>query len=118
MGNSLRQFDDLQLLAKRVLEGNNFEVDLEIFSKFSEDMRFWLLNNFDDPMIIDRADQIPSIQYQRRKRKIWDFLPGGGGIAMFGSYREKEEVREQVREAARLYASIHFLLRNYDEGIV
>lgn len=118
MPENLRQFDDLQVLAERVLNGDNFEADLETFARFSEDMRHWLLETFHDPMIISRAEKIPGIQFERAKTTLWDMLPGSGGIKMLKSYRAKKEVKEQVREAARLFASIQFLLRNHDEGLV
>jgi len=118
MPKNLRQFEDLLVLAERVLNGDNFEADLETFARFSEDMQHWLLDNFDDPMITSRAEKIPRIQFEKSRTSLWDMLPGGGGIGMLKSYRKKSEAREQVREAARLYASIHYLLRNYDEDLV
>lgn len=118
MPNNLRQFEDLQILAERVLNGNNFEADLETFARFSEDMQHWILDNFNDPMITSRAEKIPKVQFEESNSSLWDVLPGSGGIKMLKSYKAKQAVKEQVREAARLFASIQFLLRNYDEGLV
>jgi hypothetical protein len=118
MSFSLRQFEDIQILADRIEQGNNFDADLEMFARFSADMRRWLLQHFDDPMIVERAQQIPPIEFEKSRPSVWDMLPGGGGISMFKSYKKKNELKEKVKEAARLFASIQFLLNNYFEDTV
>ena len=118
MSFSLRQFEDIQILADRIEQGDHFESDLQMFARFSEDMRNWLLDNFDDPMIVERARKIPHIDFEKSKTSLWDVLPGGGGISMFKSYKKKNEAKEKVKEAARLFSSIQFLLKNHFEDTV
>ena len=113
MSHPLSGFDDLQHMAEQVLEGNNFEIDLKNFLDYSEQMRHWVLRHFRDPAIVRRARQIPVIEYDNKKGSLWNSLPGGAGIGMYKQHKEKEAIRDKVRETARIFDDIKHLLGPY-----
>jgi hypothetical protein len=113
MSHPLSGFDDLQHMAEQVLEGDNFELDLKSFLDYTEQMRHWVLRHFDEPAIVRRARQLPVIDYDNKKGGLWSALPGGGGIGMYKQHKEKEVVKEKVKEMARLFDDIRRLLEPY-----
>lgn len=118
MSNPLSGFDDLQIMAEQVLEGNNFEIDLKSFIDYAEQMRHWVIRHFDEPAILRRARQIPAIEYDNKKGGLWNALPGGAGIGMYKQHQEKEAIRGQVKETAQLFDDIKRLLQPYYDDFV
>ena len=106
MSFSLRQFEDIQILAERIEQGDHFESDLEMFARFSEDMRTWLLQNFDDPMIVQRTQKIPHIDFEKSKTSLWDVLPGGGGISIDNRYVNGFESFSSWRSESERYCIV------------
>lgn len=117
MPNLDQPFEDLQALARRVIEGDNFEVDLEIFIGFAREMRRWVLDNFDGYRIRQMAGNIPEVEYDPRRGGFWNAL-GASGIRMYKQHQEREKVKAQVREIARQFASIHRLVGEEPDDIV
>ncbi|MCO6491773.1 MAG: hypothetical protein J5I98_25380 [Phaeodactylibacter sp.] len=117
MPNLDQPFHDLQALAQRVIRGDNFEVDLEIFEQFAGDLRLWVLDNFDGYRIRELARSIPEIEYERRKGGLWSAL-GASGIQMYKQRQERERVKAQVREIARRFEAIHRLVGEEEDDLV
>ncbi len=116
MANLDQPFHDLQALAQRVIQGKNFDVDLEIFVQFAGDLRLWVLDNFDDYRIRQLARNIPEAEYNRKRGGLWGAL-GASGIRMYKQHQEREAVKEQVREIARIFDAIHRMIGEED-GLV
>ncbi|MCB0589545.1 MAG: hypothetical protein KDD06_29945 [Phaeodactylibacter sp.] len=110
-------FRDLQALAQRVIRGDNFEVDLQIFEQFARDLRLWVLDNFDGYRIRQLAGSIPEIEYDRKRGGIWSAL-GAGGIKMYKQHQEREKVKAQVKEIAGVFDAIHRLASDETDDIV
>lgn len=117
MPNLDQPFHDLQALAQRVIRGDNFEVDLEIFEQFAGDLRLWVLDNFDGYRVRELARSIPEIEYERRKGGLWSAL-GASGIQMYKQRQERERVKAQVREIARRFEAIHRLVGEEEDDLV
>ncbi|MCB0550874.1 MAG: hypothetical protein KDD19_25115 [Phaeodactylibacter sp.] len=114
MPNLDQPFHDVQALAKRVIEGNNFDVDLEIFTQFAGDLKLWVLDHFDGYRIRQLAHGIPKIEYNRKRGGLWSAL-GASGMRMYKQHQEREQVKEQVQEIARAFRAIHRLIEEEDE---
>ena len=117
MPNLNQPFHDLQILAQRVIKGDNFEVDLQIFAQFAGDLRLWVLDNFEGYRIRQLARGIPEIEYSGKRGGLWGAL-GASGIRMYKQHQEREEVKGQVREIARVFDAIHRLISDETDDIV
>lgn len=114
MPNLDQPFNDLQALARRVTQSENFDVDLEIFSQFASELRLWVLDNFDDYRVRQLARSVPEIEYNRKRGGLWSAL-GASGISMYKQHQEREQVKERVQEIARIFRAIHRLLGEEDD---
>lgn len=117
MANLDQPFHDLQALAQRVVRGDNFDVDLEIFAQFAAELRLWVLDNFDGYRIRQLAESIPAIEYDKKRGGLWSAL-GASGIRMYKKHQERERIREQVQEIARRFDAVHRLAIEEEDGIV
>ena len=117
MANLDQPFHDLQALARRVIEGDNFEVDLQIFTQFAGDLRLWVLDNFGGYRIRQLARNMPEIEYSGKRGGLWGAL-GASGIRMYKQHREREEAKAQMQEVARSFDAIHRLIGKEEDDIV
>lgn len=117
MSDLNQPFQDLQVLARRVIEGDNFEIDLEIFTEFAGSLRMWVLDNFDSYRIRQLARSIPEIEYNPKRGGLWNAL-GASGINMYKQHQEREKVKAQVREMARVFAAVSRLIDEESDDIV
>lgn len=109
---SHRQFQDIQTLASRVLEGSHFDTDIETFSRYSEQLRHWIYDFTDDDRIVGRLEKIPFIEFHKEQSSFWDVVPGISPFRMYNKYRDREAVKAKVQEAASLFQAIYFLLQD------
>ncbi|HMQ48170.1 MAG TPA: hypothetical protein PKA00_12320 [Saprospiraceae bacterium] len=107
-----RQFQDIQTLASRVLEGDHFDTDIETFSRFSEQFRHWIYDFTDDYRVVERLEKIPFIEVQKEQSSFWDAVPGISPFRMYNKYRDREGIKAKVKEAASLFNAIYFLLQD------
>lgn len=107
-----RSFQDIQVLAQRVMDGDDFETDLENFARFSGELKAYLYQHIDDPVITERLDRLPEIDFKSQKTTVWSIFLPKSSIEMYDKYRRNQEVVHQVREAASIFSSIHMLLRD------
>ncbi len=115
MASIHQAFKDVQALAERVQESDNFEVDLKIFLDFSEEMQQWVRYNFEDRYIWRLLDRMPVIEKDKVGGGFWKSI-GATGISMYRKSQQRQQVKEQVRETAGLFAAIHqFILKHYDD---
>jgi hypothetical protein len=119
--NVRRQIKDIQSRAERLINGSPTMDDIEEFDQYNEELKNYLLNNLDDPDLLERVRQIPKVleesDGQVAARGIVSVLIGmvaSGFVSYFQQRTRIENSRDAIREARGAYASIEFFMRNMD----
>lgn len=111
--NVSRQLKDIISQAELLKSSSNFETDARNFSKFNDELKAFLVQNYDDEMIAERIEKIPYINYKRVEHKLWYwFVLPLEVIYLWKKYLAKEKCLQEVNEAKSLYSSLQFLLKN------
>lgn len=107
-----RQLEDILSQAERIISGNPDLETLESFFKYSAELKTFLKNNFQNEMILERANLIPDMSFSKYDTgflaDIVGYLLGSG----LGSFRERMQIRralEDIRTAQGYFSSIQFL---------
>jgi hypothetical protein len=123
MASPLRQIQDIQVQAERLIS-NKADLDqIAEFSKYSDEIKFYLMENIDDEEILSYVRDIPTFEIEESElKKTAEGI--FAGILSFASYglagyfrnqRARDKALEVVRDIRSKYASIEFMCRNYFE---
>ena len=105
-------FDDIAYLAKQVQEGEQFDIELRTFMRTARDLRDYLYGHTSDPLIHDHLDLLPDrLDMSPPDGPLIQYCLPRTARHMYGKYKQREKVREQVRRIAARYAVIRRLLR-------
>lgn len=107
-----RHFEDLAYLVEQLEASNSFEIDLGHFIELSNFMKAELQRQYRrDYEILDRLADLPD----------WDPFPPDQGFLekllpkssrnMYGRYKHKQKVLEQVRHTGRVFYTIHLMIQ-------
>lgn len=108
-----RQLKDIISQAEYLRNSPNFEVDAENFSKFNNELKAYLIQHYDDPMVAERVQQIPYINYKSVQHKLWYWIVFPVELVyLWQKGVAKSKCLRDVNEAKNLYSSIQFLLKN------
>lgn len=115
--NILRQIKDFQAQSDRIILSKQGLDSYQDLSKYSEEIKNYLLENIKDKFILDHIHSIPYISLDSIER------PDGGLIgklaffaglgSLYHSHQNNDEILSLIREVKNKYASLEFLLRNY-----
>ena len=113
--NILRQVKDIQYQAEKICTSSPSTTDIENFSKYSEEIKSFLLSHIEIPEIKKLVNDIPKIPKNESVGKK-------GALAFFAVpllsawYQEKqfiEAATSKINMCKGKYASIEFILKNY-----
>lgn len=108
--NTIRQIKDVISQADRILSGNNANAEIGDFSRFSGEMKTYLLAHFSDSAVIDLVHQIPAIKPNKSAGKNLLlgllFLPAIYFGAEMDCSSSHEGLLFKVREAKEKYARL------------
>jgi hypothetical protein len=108
----LRQLKDIQAQADKILAGENSNEVIETFSKYSIELKDYMLNKIDSPEIKSYLKEIPEINYSRTKVKLWQYLIlPMWWIALYNDYQAKNEALEDVQMVKGKYATLEMLVK-------
>lgn len=107
-----RQFDELQYLAERIEEGDNFEADLNMYIRLSRTLEQDLYDQVYDAQVLRVLSQLPAVQAPEKKRTFWNTVMPKSTYGMYDRYRHKETMREQVRASAATFRRIQRMLED------
>lgn len=107
-----RHFEDLAYLADQLEDSTSFEIDLGHFIELSNFMKAELsYQYYRDYEVQNKLNKIPD----------WDPFPPDEGFLekllpkssrkMYGKYKHKQKVLDQVRHTGQVFYSIHLLIR-------
>lgn len=108
-----RQLKDIISQAERLKNSHNFQDDLADFSVYNEELKAYLHEHYDDPMIFERVQKLPHIKFNDMPFSWLYYL----FIPMFLIYSvklyiERQRCMHDVEDAKSIYSSLLFLLRN------
>ena len=94
----LRQLKDIQAQADRILTGENSDETIETFAKYSVEFKDYISTNIESPTIKSYLKELPEINYNRTKVKLWQYLIlPMWWIALYNDYQAKNETVEDIQ---------------------
>lgn len=101
----IRQLDDIANQADYLLnQSEPSDEEIEEFSKYSKDLKGFLLKNTTNSHIIERLNEIPDFSY--KANSFWF-----SGRASIFKYFKKVKALDKIRLIQSLYSSIKFLFK-------
>lgn len=116
--NILRQITDLQVQADRLInEKTNLE-EIEQFSKYSREIKTFLLQAVNDDFVKKYVLEIPDLDLNSTKvssnaKSIVAIRLGGIGGSYYREKQKVDEALDTVTDIRNKYASAEFMLKNY-----
>lgn len=105
-----RQFDEISYLAEQIEQGDNFEADVNLFARLSKALEQDIYDQVFDVDVLRVLSRLKPIKAQEEKRNFWNTVMPKSTYGMYDRYQRKEYFREQVRDAAAIFARIQDLL--------
>jgi hypothetical protein len=123
MASPLRQIQDIQVQAERLISNKANLDQIAEFSKYSDEIKFYLMENIDDEEILSYVRDIPifEIEESELEKTAEGIFAGILSIASYGlagyfrNQRARDKALDVVRDIRSKYASIEFMCRNYFE---
>lgn len=108
----LRQLKDIQAQADKILTGEKSDETIETFSRYSIELKDYILKNVESPEIKSYLKELPEINYSRTKIQVWQFfiLPFWW-IALYNDYQAKNEAIEEINMVKGKYATLEVLVK-------
>lgn len=110
-----QHFDYLNHLSEQLESGDHFELNLKNFLEMTERIRDHLYRHTSDLDVIDALDALPVIETQAYRRSFLEQMLPKPGREMVGNYKNREIIRSQVRETARILNKVRRWLEEDDE---
>jgi len=110
-----RQLKDIISQAGNIVGGNDANEAIEAFSKYSEELKNYLLENSSNEMILERLEQVPYIDFKKLNTTGTSAVLGSsvfGAVDYFRNYNRKKKIIGDIRTAQGIYSSIEFLYRS------
>ena len=123
MASPLRQIQDIQVQAERLISNKANLDQIAEFSKYSDEIKFYLMENIDDEEILSYVRDIPTFEIEESEleKTAEGIFAGILSIASYGlagyfrNQRARDKALDVVRDIRSKYASIEFMCRNYFE---
>lgn len=108
----LRQLKDIQAQADKILTGENSDETIETFAKYSVELKDYISTNIESPTIKSYLKELPEINYNRTKVKLWQYLIlPMWWIALYNDYQAKNETVEDIQSVRGKYATLEMLVK-------
>jgi hypothetical protein len=110
----IRQLKDIQTQAEKIITGDNSEESIENFSRYSHELKEFIVNNVDSIEILKYIEELPEIDFSRSKIKLWQYLIlPSWWMTLYKDYHQKNKMIEQIGEVRGKYATLELLVRGY-----
>ena len=107
-----KHFQDIAYLADQLEDSNSFKIDLDHFIKLAEKMREELYYRYDDDLeIVEKLDLLPEFDLFAPEPGLLQRLLSKSNREMVGKYQHRKKIMNQVRKTAKIYYSVHLLIR-------
>ena len=105
-----RQFDEILYLAEQIEQGDNFDADVRLFARLSKTLEQDIYDQILDVKVLRVLSKLKPIKAQEEQRNFWNTVMPKSTYGMYDRYQRKEHFREQVRDAAAIFARIQDIL--------
>lgn len=119
--NVLRQIKDIQQQADRLIKRKANLNEIQDFSKYSSELKNFLVNNIKDEFILNYVSEIPVLDLNDENENISGLLTVilyyfGGWLGIYGREEiKKDKALKTIKRIRDKYASAEFMLKNYFE---
>jgi hypothetical protein len=111
----LRQLKDVQAQADKILSGDDSEEAIESFSKYSIEMKSYILKNVESQEVKSYAAELPEIKYSASKVRVWEyfvlFLLPTWWMTLYKEYQAKNKAKKEINFAKGKYATLELLIK-------
>lgn len=107
---TVRQFDEIQYLAEQIEQGDNFDADLQLFARLSKTLEQDIYDQVFDVNVLRVLSKLQPIKAEEEKQTFWNTVMPKSTYGMYDRHQRKEHFREQVRDAAKIFARIQDLM--------
>ena len=107
-----RYFDDIYYLAEQIEHGDQFEMDLKMFSDQIKHLKIKLRQLTDDREVHYYLNRMPELEFSAHQRSFLEQMLPKSARSMVGKYRNREKIRTQVKEIAGTFEAIRRLLED------
>jgi len=116
--NILRQITDIKIQAEKIISGKTNLGEIEEFSKYSKEIKSFLIANVEDEFILKYIHEIPQLNIDDLDEKnsilstVFSYISFGAS-SIYKQNKRLEQAIEYVIEIRGKYASIEFMLKDY-----
>lgn len=113
--NILRQLTDIQIQADRIINGKPSEQEIEQFSQYSEELKYYCLDHILQQDIQRLLLEIPMVDMNKNVETLGCIALFAPSIllAYFVAEQQKSSAKQDVRIIKEKYAHIAFFAKNY-----
>ncbi len=112
MALSNKHFDFILDLVDQLEQGDNFDVDLETFKKYAEELRASLYRMTNNPEVLRKLNAIRRIETEEESQGLWGMILPKSTFGMYDRYQKREKILIQIRDIADTFSAIQFILRD------
>jgi len=113
----LRQLNDIQAQAEKILTGEKSNEAIEGFARYSAELKDYIMKNVKNSDIKSYLIKIPNVNYSRTNVKFWQYiiLPAWW-ISLFYDYMARNKTVAEINEAKGKYANLEFLIKRISDN--
>lgn len=98
--------------ADQIINGDRSNETIEAFSRYSSEMKNYLLKTIKYQEVIDLLDELPDINYSRNEVKLWQYLIFPiWWLSIYKDYHAKNKTIREINLARGKYATLEFLIK-------
>ena len=109
----VRQLQDIHSQADKILSGDKSNEALELFGRYSIDLKEYIAKNINNEKIISYLTEIPDVKYSRSKVRLWEYLIlPSWWIIIYKDYIRRNKTLKEVNIARGKYAHLELLMKS------
>ena len=113
-----RQLKDIISQAEQILSGSNSAAQIETFSKYSEELKFFVIERIENPKLKERAARIEKVNFKRNNLKIWHYVTFSFWIVLLIQYIAMQRSVEEIGRVKSDWSTFLFELHNQTFDLV
>lgn len=113
-----RQLKDILSQAEQILSGSNSAAQIETFSKYSEELKLFVIERIKDPKLKERAARIEKVNFKRNNLKLWHYVTFSFWIVLLIQYIAMQRSVEEIGRVKSDWSNFLFELQNQTFDLV
>ncbi|MGZ4033450.1 MAG: hypothetical protein ACXVPU_02930 [Bacteroidia bacterium] len=107
-----RQLKDIISQAENILSGQNSATQIETFSKYSEELKSYVIERIEDPKLKERANKIEKVNFKRNELKLWHYVTFSFWIVLLIQYTAMQKSVEEIGRVKSDWSTFLFELQS------